>query len=258
LKCMKTLATNSEKAALVRFLTIEYPYDHINRNCERRMTTYLLKSLINMRSLSDFRVRPRLGMEELTKGLGKILCQGHFRLQTLYCQDYLSCDVSQIIKSQTELQILGLYSPGNPGHILKSLKELHSAQLFLPTVFTLQFAHTSPIVPVTDHISIFPAFYSVGRRAAIPQVLAQSLCKDQGTYMVAKAENICGLSIYLIDSSDMPSISALAMDMAVSFPRIEKLKLFFERRCKIPLQDIKEEFSFFNLSWAFTDIWPRH
>ena len=54
LKCMETLVTNSEKAAFVRSLTIEYARSNTNR--KRRVTTYLSKSLINMCSLSDFRV----------------------------------------------------------------------------------------------------------------------------------------------------------------------------------------------------------
>ena len=49
--------------------------------------------------------------------------------------------------------------------------------------------------------------------------------------MVAKADNITQLSIYLIDSSDMPSINA--QDMAVSFPRVDWLNLWFKRRCEI-------------------------
>ena len=65
------------------------------------------------------------------------------------------------------------------------------------------------------------------------QVLAESFCKDQGSYLVANAENVYKLSIYLIDSSDLPSISALAKNMAVRFPRIGWLHLWFERRCEI-------------------------
>ena len=114
--------------------------------------------------------------------------------------------------------------------MLKTLKELHNAQLFLPIVVTLE---RESFITVTDHIGIFPAFYSVDRCATFPQVLAQSIRKDQGKYMVAKAENITQLSIYLIDASDMPSIYALAKDMAVSFPRIDWLNLWFERRCEI-------------------------
>jgi hypothetical protein len=154
--------------------------------------------------------------------------RGHFRLKTFYCHDVL--DISQIIKSQTELQILGVYYPGSARHILKTLKELHDAQLFLPIVLTLD---REGFTPGPDHISIFPAFYSVDRRATIPQVLAQSFCKDQGNYMLAKAGSVRELSIYLIDSSDMPSISALAKGMAVSFPQIAWLNLYFERRCEI-------------------------
>jgi hypothetical protein len=73
LKCMETLATNSEKAGLVHFLNIAYARDNAQKN--RRVTTYLLKSLINMHSLSDFRVKSRLGEAEpqTIKGLSKIL-----------------------------------------------------------------------------------------------------------------------------------------------------------------------------------------
>jgi hypothetical protein len=51
--------------------------------------------------------------------------------------------------------------------------------------------------------------------------------------MVAKANNITQLSIYLFDSSDIPSAYALAKEMAVTFPRIDWLNLWFERRCEI-------------------------
>ena len=66
------------------------------------------------------------------------------------------------------------------------------------------------------------------------QVLAQSFCKDQGPdddFMLAR--DIDALTIYLNDSSDMPSIYALAKDMTVSFPHIHYLKLCFEHRCEI-------------------------
>ena len=66
LKCMKTLATNPEKAALVRFLTIDLGYSRdklIDENI-RKVMTYLSNSLINMHSLSDFRVKSRAGDNE--------------------------------------------------------------------------------------------------------------------------------------------------------------------------------------------------
>ena len=74
LKCVEALASNPEKAALVRFLTIEYT-DNMDENREGRLTTYLSKSLINMHSLSDFRLRSRrrnLGKAWM-KDLSKIL-----------------------------------------------------------------------------------------------------------------------------------------------------------------------------------------
>ena len=93
------------------------------------------------------------------------------------------------------------------------------------------------VIPVQGKITIFPAFYSVDRRSTISQVLAKvSNNFDRqggGDYMNAEPYNVTQLSIYLIDSSDLPSIYALAKDMGVSFPRIEWLTLRFERRCEI-------------------------
>ena len=151
--------------------------------------------------------------------------QGHFQLQTLYCHDDL--DISQIIKSQTDLQILGLYT--SRSIILKTVKELHEGQFLLPIVVTLKQVN----FVVVGHIGIFPSLCSVYRRATIHQVLAQLFCKDQGNCKVSKADNIVQLSFYLIDDSDMPSIYALAKDMAISFPRIDLLNLCFKRRCEI-------------------------
>jgi hypothetical protein len=94
---------------------------------------------------------------------------------------------------------------------------LRIAQLLLPII------HINVSASGWTSIGIYPAFYSVDPRAAIPQVLAQ----------LSKAENDIYLSIYLVDSSDIPSIYALAKDMAVSFPRIYYLNLIFERRCEI-------------------------
>ena len=51
--------------------------------------------------------------------------------------------------------------------------------------------------------------------------------------MITKADNILELSIYLTDSSDTPSIYALAKDMAVGFPQIHWLNVCFEHRCEI-------------------------
>jgi hypothetical protein len=82
-RCMETLATNSEKAALVRFFTFEYCCIPINKmqRVSTHDVTHLLKSLINMHALSDLRVRTvggsRFGDSEVEaqiyKGLDKIL-----------------------------------------------------------------------------------------------------------------------------------------------------------------------------------------
>ena len=129
------------------------------------------------------------------------------------------------------MQILGIHHPGSD--ILKSLKKLRDAQLFLPIVLTLD---RDSFLPFHGSISIFPVFCSVDGRATIHQVLAQSFCKDQDNYsMLTKADgsSFYELSIYLINSSDIPSIYALLKDMAVIFPQIGLLYLWFERQCEI-------------------------
>jgi hypothetical protein len=131
------------------------------------------------------------------------------------------------------LQILGIYSFTSQRTILETLKELHDAQLSIPIVLSLNMVYLSiPDVYSPDDICIFPTFCSVDRYAAIAQVLAQSVCKDQG-FFIAKAENIRGLSFYLTDSSDIPSIRALAKDMTASFPQIRWLNLWFEYQSEI-------------------------
>ena len=107
---------------------------------------------------------------------------------------------------------------------------MHNAQLFFPIIVTLEY---EGLTPYPDRITIFPMFYSVEHRATIPQALAQSLGKDQGIYILASVDNVRSLSIYLNDSSDIPSISALVKDMAVSIPQIRALNLLFEHRCEI-------------------------
>ena len=124
------------------------------------------------------------------------------------------------------MQLLGLYTPGSLRNILKTLKELHNAQLFLPIVLRLE---REGFTPVSGHIRIFPAFYSVDHLVTFHQVLAQSFRKDQDNHML---DNVSELSIYMIDSSDMSSIYGLAKGMDVSF-RISWLSLWFERRCEI-------------------------
>jgi len=243
LKCMETLATNPEKAALVRFLNIEYAYDNVKNN--RMMTSYLSKSLTNMHTLTDLRIKSRINgpskMWHWYKRLSEILCQGHFQLQTLYCNDVPN--IRQIIERQTDLQIFGIYEHGSYGsrHIAETLKELHNAQSFLPIVVILA---REGFLPYARHITTFPLFYSVDRWATMHQVLTQSFCKDQGYSLVANADNIDELSIYLIDYSDIPSISALLKSMAVGFPRIHYLNLCFDRRPEIPSGEIKERFPF--------------
>ena len=78
LKCLETLAANSEKAGFVRFLTVECHCGRIENDNYWPAMNYLLRSLVDMHSLSDFRLLfPRLyglqDWEKNLKSLNKIL-----------------------------------------------------------------------------------------------------------------------------------------------------------------------------------------
>lgn len=112
-------------------------------------------------------------------------------------------------------------------YILKTLIELHDAQSYIPMIVSME-RKDSSLIP--SHIYIFPAFYSFDRCVTIPQVLAQTFSKDHDD---AAAEDVFELSIYMTDSSDLPSIRAIAKEMAVTFPQICWLNLMFKTRCDI-------------------------
>jgi hypothetical protein len=89
------------------------------------------------------------------------------------------------------------------------------------------------LLPIFDHISIFPAFYPPDRTATIHQVLVKSFGEDQGTNMLTNVDKVSQLCIYLIDCSDMSMIYALAKNMARTSPDINWLNFWFEHRCEI-------------------------
>ena len=151
----------------------------------------------------------------------------HFRLQTLYCDE--PRDLSRIITSQTDLQILGIYGIYDKAKFLGTLKRLWNAQIHLPVVITLESSFYSD----SSKISIFPAFYSIDRHPAIHQVLAKSFDNDSSSYALVGAGRTSQLAIYLVDSSDMPSIYALTKNMTTTFPRIDYLSFYFENSCEI-------------------------
>ena len=81
LKCLETLATNSEKAGFVHFLTIESGFHKFQKKKKRKKNYdplqepmgYLLSALVNMHSLSDLRLRLPLGYYGFKLCLDKIL-----------------------------------------------------------------------------------------------------------------------------------------------------------------------------------------
>ena len=144
----------------------------------------------------------------------------HFQLETLCCDEVL--DLSRIITSQTELQKLGIYEKDLG--FLRTLKELQNTQLHLPVVFSLEYHYHGPELP--QKISIFPPFYDC--HPSIHQVLAETFGTDQDSY----TRKIDTLSIYLVDSCDLPSIQVLTKNMTMTFPNLTSLTFSFENPCE--------------------------
>jgi hypothetical protein len=82
---------------------------------------------------------------------------------------------------------------------------------------------------IFDHIALFPTFYSADRNATNRQILVDFLNKD---LTCAEMNQVSRFSLYL-NPSNMPTIHALAKDMALIFPQIVRLNLNFEYRCEI-------------------------
>jgi len=224
-KCLQTLATNREKAGFVHFLVMDCHDDHlINNN--------LFNAPVNMHFLSHFRLRlPRPCERSWIEDLDEILCNNHFRLQTLFCDQ--AHDLSRIIRSQTDLQILGIYDfYDGKGSFQESLKSLQNDQLHLPIVITLENDRKDSF----DSIGIFPAFYPIDRYPAIHQVLVELFQDPFSSYMLTVK---CELTIYLFDSCDMPSIHVLTKNLTMA-SQIISLNFNFENPCEIPSQEIKK------------------
>ena len=252
-KCLETLSTNSEKAGFVRSLVMEY-FKFLYKNDYQQATSYLLNALVNMHSLSDLRLRmfrseDQIWIESLNKILWSVYEPGsfdipetncrlhsnvHFRLRTLYCDK--SLDLFGIIRSQTELQILGIYEYHYDDEVrfLETLKQLQNAQLHLPVVVSLD---SDSGYANFGRIGIYPAFNSIDRHPTIHQVLAESFDKGQTSYTlpVADAGDISELSIYLVDSDscNISSVHVLIKNMAMTFPKITSLTFCFENPCEI-------------------------
>jgi len=110
------------------------------------------------------------------------------------------------------------------------------------------------------NLSIFPAFYSLDRWATIHQVLTKYMNEERGpSYQRADVDNVVQLKIYLIDSSDMPSIYSLAKNMLESFPQIIRLYFYFQHEIPLQPEETREFVSLFpdiqelKLLWSWDD-----
>ena len=126
------------------------------------------------------------------------------------------------------MQILGIYEYyDHEFEILGTIRHLQDAQLRFPVIVTFE---CNCFTKSEDRISIYPAFYTIDRHPTIHQVLVETFDKSQSSYTLAK---ISRLSIYLVDSFDMPSIHVFTKNMTMTFPEIIYLGFFFENQCEI-------------------------
>src|SRR5438128_33219 len=88
-------------------------------------------------------------------------------LRTIFCHS--SLDLYRIISTRPELRIIGLYSASwsDETRIIPCFAE-QSHNPCLPTVFKIQ--HYRSMVPVFNHITFFPSFYSLEQ--------VQDMCRD--------------------------------------------------------------------------------
>ena len=117
---------------------------------------------------------------------------------------------------------------------LETLKRLPNTQLHLPVMATLERMRFSQ----TYMINIFPAFYSIDRHPTIHRVLYEYFDKDQNYYymhadVTRDVGKVSALSIYLVDTFDLPSIQVLTKNMTMTFPEIGELTFCFENQCEI-------------------------
>jgi hypothetical protein len=128
------------------------------------------------------------------------------------------------------LQIFGTYS--YPHYRL--LNALYNAQLpSLPMVigWTCTNEHSYGVI---DSFTVFPTLYSADCNATNHQILVDFLNKD---LTCAEIDQVSHFALYL-NPSNIPTIHALAKDMAVIFPQIVCLYLNFECQCASEITEI--------------------
>ena len=241
--CLETLAANSEKAALVRALAVECTRDNPDENW--KAMTCLVKVLTNMHSLSDFRLRMRPRIANFWFRDRKKVISNINKILWLVYEVLIFSKLTILLEIQWKpFSIKNSLLRRCTGHLRNHRESTRITATWntprsgKPFETSQTFSWCSIRVIPSNHLYI-ASLYSVDRSATIPQLLAKSFEEDRGYHVSADVDRgyhvdrVYDLSIYLIDSSDMPTVYALTSSMAWSFRRISRLNFWFERQCEI-------------------------
>ncbi|KAG6908979.1 hypothetical protein DXG01_002468 [Tephrocybe rancida] len=215
----ETLSSNSKKAELVRFLTLEA----------------LVSFLPTLTSLTDLRVRFYLEKEMACgQELSDIIRGCHFRLHTLFCNEWL--DLVQIVKKQSDLKFLGIHGGFGRG-ILPILKQLQSESVPIPITSYLYYEST-----VTDYncIQLFPAFPPPRTDQRPYRALKPIIDRDCGSLMTMERNKIIQAEVFYVDVGDTVHVADVILDMADCFPNVYALTLLAQQPSKVDLAEIKQ------------------
>ncbi|RDB30094.1 hypothetical protein Hypma_014001 [Hypsizygus marmoreus] len=223
--CLETLSSNSEKAGLVRSLTIEFPRRWSTESCNTALV--LSRALDHTHALSHLRIKLPLNKPEddsVLPQLNRAIRSDHFRLVFLYCNNYL--DVGEIIRDQPQLQLLGIYTCGGDTELLRKLTSLRSSEptASFPIIVALD---RESFLPFYDHISVFPTFCRASRSAIFPSC-NQSFLQYGSRGLIASADVVAQVSIYLDELLTPGNIHDMLRDMARSFPFVSRLNIALE------------------------------
>ncbi|RDB30089.1 hypothetical protein Hypma_014007 [Hypsizygus marmoreus] len=223
--CLETLSSNSEKAGLVRSLTIEFPRRWSTESCNTALV--LSRALDHTHALSHLRIKLPLNKPEddsVLPQLNRAIRSDHFRLVSLYCNDYF--DIVEIIQNQPRLQLLAIYTNGGDTELLRKLISLRSSEptASFPIIVALE---RESFLPFYDHISVFPTFCRALRSAIFPSC-AESFLQDDSRGLVASVDEVSQVSIYLAELSTPGIIHDMLRDMARSFPLVSWLNIALE------------------------------
>ncbi|KAF8883647.1 hypothetical protein CPB84DRAFT_1789937 [Gymnopilus junonius] len=241
---MYTLSVNPIKARFVRFLTVESTHTKASEN--QKAINLLVKGLLNMHALVSLRITISCQKDlDWPDILNEVLCQGHFTLKTLYCNDDL--DIARIIKSQPHLQVLGVYAESDPDDLFYDVLIPLSASFTENQLQTLPLIFAVEVMAADiyyDHIAIFPSLYSPQRNATIHLELVTSIKEDQNSERHIDTDMFEKISFHF-GEVDLHGIRTMLENAAAVFSPATFLSLYFEKHYEISIEDMKELISFY-------------